>query len=37
MGVRRKTPNKDTTNTLIINFQEDDEWSYCQKGEELLI
>jgi len=35
MGVRRKTLIKDPINTLIINIQEDDEWSDCQDGEEL--
>jgi len=37
MGVRRKTPIKDTISKLIINIQEDDEWSDCQDREELLI
>jgi len=37
MGVRRKTPIKDPTHTLIINIQKDDEWSDCQDGEELFI
>jgi len=37
MGVRRKTPIKEPTKTLVINVQDDDEWSDCQSGEELLI
>jgi len=36
-GVKRKTPIKGPTNTLLINIQEDDEWSDCQDGEKLLI
>jgi len=34
--VRQKIPIKNPTDTLIMNIQEDDEWSDCQKGEELL-
>jgi len=36
-GIRGKIPIKDPTNTLITNIQEDDEWSDCQEGEDLLI
>jgi len=37
MGARRKTPIKEPTKTLVINVQDDDEWSDCQSGKELLI
>jgi len=36
-GTRRKIPIKDPNNTPVTNIQEEDEWSDCQEGEELLI